>query len=71
MNRSVAFSHVADMEGDVKDVRCWAGILAHMADSANGVESGELHVISGVLFELGERLTIRWDQAFEAARDGL
>ncbi|MGU3665049.1 hypothetical protein ACLBX9_12785 [Methylobacterium sp. A49B] len=56
------------METDVKDVGRWALVLSHIASSDHAIEGDDIHVISGVLFEIGKRLATRWDEAFEAAR---
>ena len=66
MSRHPAHHAIFAMETDIKDVRRWALVLAHMATSDNGIEGEELHVVSGVLFDIGKRLVEQWDEAFAA-----
>lgn len=69
MSRHDAFKPLFDMEDDVKAVRRWAGVLNHLGTSDNSIASDEIWVISKVLFDIGQRLDARWNEAFDAARD--
>ncbi|SOR30278.1 protein of unknown function [Methylorubrum extorquens] len=64
-----AWTEIADMEGDVKDIERIGAVLSHMASSDVVVEGAELHLMADLLRERGRKLAAQWEAALKVAAE--
>ena len=69
MSSNPFWTHVARMEGDVRDISRWGDVL-HAMGAADDVPPECLRVISNALSDLGGRLEAQFDEALKAAGPG-
>jgi len=64
----IAFSAVADMEGDIIAVSQVATLLRIIAESASQLDPEALNPLAGVLQGMGDRLYEQFCEAFQALK---